>query len=135
MIQTQTVPGTWRRTQHQPHPPVHEGSFDLFRQIDVLRGSTQYREHGHAARTLVKTPTLRIVLVALARGRRLAEHCVREPISIQVLSGRIRVDLPERPVDHGVGRLMSLDPGVPHDVQALTNTAFLLTLPWEPQNQ
>ncbi len=132
MTETQMVPGSPSKFPHQPHPPAREGTFDLPRQIDLLRASVQYRDHGHAARTLVKTPTLRIVLVALARDKRLAEHCIREPVSIQVLSGRIRVDLPEHAVDHGPGRLMSLDPGVRHDVRALTNAAFLLTIPWEP---
>jgi quercetin dioxygenase-like cupin family protein len=114
----------------QPHPPALEGAFDLLREIDTLHASSEYQRHGHAARTLIKTPSLRIVLVALARGRRLAEHSVDEPVSIQVLGGRIRIDLPDYPFDHGTGRLMSLASGVPHDVQALTDTAFLMTLPW-----
>lgn len=130
MTQIQTV----ESGRNQPHPPAHDGTFDLARQIESLRSSPQYLEHGHAGRTLVKTPTMRIVLVALARGRCLAEHCVHEPLSIQVLSGRIRIDLPDRPVDQSAGRLMSLDPGIRHNVQALTATAFLMTLPWEPDN-
>lgn len=121
------------RIYEQPHPPARDGTFDLAREIDALRASPQYREHGHAGRTLIKTATLRIVLVVLHRGKRLAEHSVAEPISIQVLGGRIRVDLPGCPIDQGIGRLISVSPGVPHDVEALTDAAFLLTLPWESE--
>ena len=133
MEHIQTAAKVQPRARRQPHPPARDGSFDLHLEIDRLRASSEYREHGHSAHTLIKTPTLRIVLVALARGRHLGEHSVGEPISIQVLDGRIRVDLPGRPVDHGTSRLMSLESGVAHDICALTNTAFLMTLPWEPE--
>jgi quercetin dioxygenase-like cupin family protein len=133
MDHTTELASTEPRSRRQPHPPARDGSFDLLRQIDSLRASAEYRDHGHAAHTLIKTPTLRIVLVALARGKKLAEHSVAEPVSIQVLGGRIRIDLPGCPVDHGTGRLMSLERDVPHDVQALTDAAFLMTLPWAPE--
>lgn len=133
MHHTEPTRATQQRAPRQPHPPAADGSFDLTREIDALRAGMEYRQHHHAARTLIKTPTLRIVLVALARGKKLAEHSVDEPISIHVLDGRVRVDLPDRPIDHGAGRLMSLERGVPHDVRAVTDTAFLMTLPWEPE--
>lgn len=132
MEQTRTAANIQARAHRQPHPPARDGSFDLRLQIERLRASEEYKNHGHSGHTLIKTPNLRIVLVVLARGRRLPEHSVHEPISIQVLEGRIRVDLPDWPVDHGAGRLMSLEPGVPHDICALTHAAFLMTLPWEP---
>ena len=131
MDHTPTLTHSRSGAHEQPHPPASDGSFDLLREIDLLRESAPYRQHGHAARTLVKAPTLRIVLVTLRRGERLAKHSVDEPVSIEVLGGRLRVDLPDCPVDHGTGRLMSIEPGVPHNVEALTDTAFLLTLPWE----
>ncbi len=110
--------------------PPAEGSFDLRREIDKLRAGAPYREHGHAARTLIKAPALRIVLVALKRGNRLAEHTVAEPVSLHVLDGHIRVDVDGVARDQGVGHLMSIQRGVTHDVEALTDAAFLLTLPW-----
>lgn len=132
MIQSGTQPVARVQIHQKPHPPARDGTFDLPREIDTLRASAQYRAHGHAARTLIKAPTLRIVLVALRRGRKLAEHRVAEPVSIQVLSGRVRVDLCKWPIDHGAGRLMSIESGLPRDMEALTDAAFLLTLPWEP---
>lgn len=125
-------------TQVQPlhstasQPPPRDGCFDLRRQTEVLRTGAQYLEHGHAARTLIKAPMLRIVLVTLRRGRKLAAHVMAEPVSIQVLDGRVRVAVDKRPVDLEPGRLMSIQRGVPHDVEALTSAAILLTLPWEP---
>lgn len=109
----------------RPAPASH---FDLIQAIDELRSGHQYKRAGHAARTLVKCPELRIVLIVLRRDAQLKEHRTNQPVSIHLLSGRIRVALPE--YEETVGGLLVIEPGVAHDVSAVTDSAFLLTMPW-----
>jgi quercetin dioxygenase-like cupin family protein len=59
------------------------------------------------------------------------EHRAEARISIQGLVGKIRLHLPGRaPVELSAGQLLALDCGMPHDVEALEESAFLLTVSW-----
>lgn len=57
-------------------------------------------------------------------------HVIRRPNSIHVLAGHIKVRAGERTFDLPAGRLLALDQGVPHDVEAVEERAFLLTIAW-----
>lgn len=48
-------------------------------------------------------------------------------ISIQTIMGKIRLHLPARTVELSVGQLLVLGSAVPHDVEAIEESAFLLT--------
>ena len=110
--------------------PASAGSFALIQEIDGLRNSPQYRDNGHAARTLFKCPELRVVLIVLRRDAELKEHRTSQPVSIQTLMGRIDVALPDGVMVQDIRGLMVIEPGVMHDVTALTDSAFLLSIPW-----
>ena len=110
--------------------PEAAWSFELHREVDALKDAAQYRATGHAARTLFKSPELRIVLIVLRRGAELKEHKTNQPVSLQVLEGAIRVALPKRTVEPAVGGLVLIEPTVLHDVIALADSAFLLSMPW-----
>jgi quercetin dioxygenase-like cupin family protein/hemerythrin-like domain-containing protein len=105
-------------------------TFDLMREVDQLRAEPAWQDGDRNAKTLVKGPDFRVVLTALKAGAGTALHRVETPVSVQVLSGRVRVHLPDGPVELGAGGLLVLDRGVPHRVEALAESAFLLTLPW-----
>jgi quercetin dioxygenase-like cupin family protein len=47
--------------------------------------------------------------------------------------GRIQVRARGRTFDLGAGSLLALDRGIPHDVEALEESAFLLTIAWPGQ--
>jgi mannose-6-phosphate isomerase-like protein (cupin superfamily) len=47
-----------------------------------------------------------------------------------MLSGHIRLKLPDRTVDLRSGQLLVLGLGLPHDVEAMEDSAFVLTLGW-----
>jgi quercetin dioxygenase-like cupin family protein len=114
-----------------PHgEPPSARHFDLVLEIDELKARQQYVTTGHAARTLVKRPELRIVLIVLRRGAELKEHRTNQPVSVQTLMGRIRIALPGRAVEPIVGGLVVIEPGVAHDVSALADSAFLISIPW-----
>jgi quercetin dioxygenase-like cupin family protein len=57
------------------------------------------------------------------------QHRAEARISIQVLVGKIRLHLPElAPVELSAEQLLALDCGMRHDVEALQESAFLLTV-------
>lgn len=117
--------------------PTHledSATFDLDAVVRSLRTDAGYARDGHAARTLLRQPDLRVVLIALRAGSAIKEHRAHETASIQALAGRVRLTLREgrgaREVELGRGQLLALAPDLPHDVHALEDSALVLTLGW-----
>ncbi len=104
-------------------------SFDLSKEVDRLLSEQPWQAE-HTANTIAKYPDLRVVLVALKAGGRLHKHQTAGRISIQTLSGEIRVHVEDRVVEMPAGRLLTLEHNVAHDVEAETNSVFLLTIAW-----
>lgn len=102
--------------------------FDLRTEVDQLRRMPSYDAGEPTGKTLVKEPDLRIVLMALRSGARLEEHHASGPISIQAIDGRLRFRTPEESTELSAGQLLALEPAIPHDVEAIDDTAFLLTI-------
>jgi quercetin dioxygenase-like cupin family protein len=119
--------GTDERAPQRLAAPVL--AFDLAGETARLHVEHTW-QRGHNATTLVKEPDLRIVLIALRAGGRLERHQVAGQISVQTLAGHVRLHTPGETVDLPVGRLASLERHVPHDVEALEESAFLLTIAW-----
>jgi quercetin dioxygenase-like cupin family protein len=89
------------------------------------------RESGRSSETLVKYGEFRIVLVRMKPGSYMSHHRAEGPISIQAIQGKIRVHLPEDRIEElEVGDLLTLDRCLEHDVEALEESAFLLTIAW-----
>lgn len=89
------------------------------------------RDSGRSAETLVKYDEFRIVLVRMKPGSYMSHHKAEGPISIHTLCGRIRVHLPEdRVEDLSSGDLLTIERCLEHDVEALEESAFLLTIAW-----
>jgi quercetin dioxygenase-like cupin family protein len=108
--------------------------FDLAEEIWQQRQEDSWlRDIGRSSKTLVKHRDLRIVLISMKANTRMHEHKATARISVQTVTGHIRLHLPERAVDLPAGHLLVLDQGLPHDVEALEDSAFLLTLSWPPE--
>jgi len=114
------------------HSRVPGSTFDLASIAAELRGEGVYERDGHTARTLVRETDLRVVLVVMKSGGTIKEHRAKETASIHLLSGRVRVRLRDRLVDLPSGRLLVLEGGLRHTVEAVDESAFLLTLGWLP---
>ena len=105
--------------------------FDLVSELQQLRGEESWqRETGRSSKTLAKYPDFRIVLVLMKANTQMKEHRAEGRISIHHLLGKIRVHLPDQKVSLTSGQLMVLDCGMVHDVEALEESAFLLTVSW-----
>lgn len=103
--------------------------FDLARVLEQLNAEPA-KNRGQNAKTLVKYDDFRVVLTALKAGARLPEHHTEGRISIQIVAGRIQVRAEGRTFNLLKGNLLALDRGVRHDVEALEDSAFLLTIAW-----
>jgi quercetin dioxygenase-like cupin family protein len=121
------------QTQHKrPHPQAMAAAyleFDLARELDQLHREPAWSS-GQNAKTLVKYDDFRVVLTALKARAGLPGHQTEGRISIQTVAGRIQVRAQGRTFDLPTGGLLVLDRGLPHDVEALEESAFLLTIAW-----
>ncbi len=105
--------------------------FDFAAEIEHLRQEESWqRGTGRSSRTLVKQPDFRIVLVAMKAATEMKEHRADGRISIQTIVGRVRLKLPQKTVEVPAGHLLVLDRCITHDVEAVDESVFLLTVCW-----
>ncbi|HMR74612.1 MAG TPA: hypothetical protein PKD61_05860 [Polyangiaceae bacterium] len=128
MLNTEPVTHLRGSVARVHHVPVNAGHHAIFEQIADLRATSQYMDGGQAARTLFKRPELSVVLVVLAQGKTLSEHHVDRPVLIQTIEGWLGVCTPDGCVEHVAGGLQLLDRAVVHDVEAISDSAILLTI-------
>lgn len=109
-------------------------TLDLNREIEQLRSEGRWQS-GHTARTLAKYPDLRVVLIVMKAGGCLTKHRTEGRISVQTLDGRIRFTTAERSVELAAGQMLTLESAIPHDVEGIVDSAFLVTIAWrEPSS-
>ena len=102
--------------------------FALGEYARMLREEPEYLANGRDGITLVKSPELRVVLEVLKRGSELAEHRAPGPITVQVLEGAIRFHTGEDTFRIRQGEVLALPAGRPHSVEAVQDSAFLITI-------
>ena len=103
---------------------------NLQEEIKKLRSSSTWTQPvGRSSATLAKYEDLRIVLTLLKQGTRIAEHKAEGSISIQAIQGRVRLYVGGSQLCELVsGDVLALQSGMEHDVEALEESAFLLTI-------
>jgi quercetin dioxygenase-like cupin family protein len=132
MAKNSSAAESW--TGREPHPLTGTAlTFDLAAEVDKLKREPTWQLHGHNAKTLVKHPDVRVVLIALRAGARMQESKTDQCVTLHALSGRLRLHLPGDNIDLPTGALMALDHTVVHDIEALEESVFLMTLGWSKQ--
>jgi len=122
--------GGLTRLPQLAQPLLH---FDLPAEIEHLRREESWQwGTGRSSKTLVKQPDFRIVLVAMKSNTEMKEHRAEGRISIQTIAGHLRLKLPDSIVDLPAGHLLAVDRCLTHDVEALVESSFLLTISWPP---
>lgn len=119
----------------EPAADALPGSAELLRNFNLEEALRQARSEpgmqsagGRVTHMLTRGPGLRIGLIAMKSGSQWQEHKTESRIIVQVIEGHIRFSLKERAWELRKGELLVLEPGIPHSVEALAETAFLLTL-------
>src|SRR6266496_5439126 len=98
--------------------------FNLSEELRRLRSEASWqRGTGRSSKTLAKYPDFHIVLVLMKANTRMNKHHVDARISIYCLEGRLRVRLLDQLIEVSTGELVALDYGIPHEVQALEESA------------
>ncbi|MFL6438791.1 MAG: hypothetical protein ACJ71Q_14525 [Terriglobales bacterium] len=104
-------------------------TFDVDREIQQLRSEGRWQS-GHTAKTLVKYPNFRVVLVVMKAGGRMEKHRTEGRISVHSLAGQIRFRTEEQSAQLAAGQMLTLERDIPHEVEGVTDSAFLLTIAW-----
>ena len=120
--------GSAQRAAREVSEPVMV--LDVPREVELLRREPAWAQGDRNAKTLVKEPDLRVVLTVLKQGASLREHRVPGTATVQVLSGRARLHLASRQVDVSTGGVVSLERDLPHDLEALEESAVLISIAW-----
>jgi len=104
-------------------------AFNLAEQIHSLR-QEPYWQSGRNSKTIVKCHDLRIVLSAIQAKTTIRQHSSAGRMSVQTLEGHLRMHAGGKEFDMPAGRVLVLDRDMPHDVIALEDSAFLVTMAW-----
>ncbi|MGE0545114.1 MAG: hypothetical protein AB7R89_33570 [Dehalococcoidia bacterium] len=125
-------PGTTTGTLDRPPYPLIAPvmSLNFAREIARLRAEPAWLEGDRNTKTLIKAPDMRAVLSVMKPGARLSHHQTGARLTLQVLSGRLRLQLCGTTAELGEAEMIALDPAIRHGVEALEESAFLLTLVW-----
>lgn len=71
-----------------------------------------------------------MVLTVQKSHARLHEPKAAGRISVQAVAGHVRMHVQDMIFDLPTGHLLALERALPHDVEALEDSAFLLTIAW-----
>ena len=108
-----------------PTPLVH---FQIDEQVERLKQEPAWRSGSRNAITLTKEPTLRLVLMLLGKGTTLHEHQAAGPLTLHVLSGLVSFRTADGTEQVQPGEVVVLEAAVEHEVEALEESACLLSL-------
>jgi quercetin dioxygenase-like cupin family protein len=100
---------------------------DLGEVVTELHGRSSAGQ-SRGAVTLVKEGGMSLVLSHLHAGGALQEHAAPGPATVQVLDGRVRVQIADEALEVSSGRLIAFNAGVRHSIEALEDSTLLLTL-------
>ena len=120
--------GSSQRAPHKLSAPVTV--LDLPQEVATLRGEPAWQQSDRNAKTFVKEDDLRVVLTVLKQGAIVKEHRAPGTAVVQALSGRIRLRIEGRAVELSSGEVVVLERSLPHDVEALEESAFAITIAW-----
>lgn len=112
--------------------PVSSTELELESEIAQLQRSPEWST-GIARKILIQYPDLQITLRTMRAHTRIPEHHNPGRICVQTVQGHIRMHADGQVFDLPKGKMLVLDRAIVHDVEALEESAFLLTVAY-PQD-
>jgi quercetin dioxygenase-like cupin family protein len=103
-------------------------TFDIPTMLAQLKCEAPWQTGERNAMTLLKGQGLRVVLVTIHAGTAIPSHQVESPMSVQVVEGCLQFRTDLESVTLKQGQMLILQTSIRHSVEALEESAFLLTL-------
>ncbi len=108
--------------------------------FDLGHEMAEFEQHkpwpkGIYSKTLFKKKDFRVVLICMEAGARIEEHHADGTSSVQVLKGAIRYTTQGQTYDLQIGSLLTLGASIKHDVEAVIESGFLLTIAWPDKKE
>jgi len=103
-------------------------AFAIAEEISKIKADQRSTNQGKRSAVLAKNQHVRIVLAVLSRGEALHEHETEGQITVTVVEGAIRFNALNQRVRLTAGGLLTLQPGIRHSVEALEDSAFVITV-------
>ncbi len=107
--------------------PGRSTEFDFAKELEELRKSPEWTK-GIARKALICYPDLQVTLRRMKANTRIPEHHNPGRICVQTIFGHIRMHADNKLFDLPQGKMLVLDRAVTHDVEAVEESAFLLTV-------
>jgi len=124
-------------TTQRPHPETERPmdapllTFDIPALLAQIKREEAWQKGTRNGMTLLKGQGLRVMLVAMRAGTVIQSHQADSPISLQVIEGVLKFSIDRQTLTLRQGQLLTLRTGIPHAVEAVGESAFLLTLATE----
>lgn len=103
-------------------------TFDLPMLLAQLKHEDLWRTGKRNAMTLLKGHGLRVVLILMHASITIPSHQAESPLSMQVVEGCLQVRTDSDAVILKKGHMLTFQAGIRHDVEAIEESALLLTL-------
>ena len=107
--------------------------FDLAAEIDRLTTESEWDDGDRNSIVLAKDSRLRVLLSVMRAGARIGDDDAEAAITVQVLGGRVTLRRDVHAIDLADGHLGTIESGGSWTVEAVEDSAVLLTIAWPPE--
>ena len=84
--------------------------FRISEQLERLKQEPEWKDRGHDSLTLMKSPGLTVVLIAMRAGEVMREHQASGPVAIQIIQGRVQLHFTGDNPEVCAGEFATVDP-------------------------
>lgn len=100
---------------------------DIPSYIRQVKEEKSWEKNDRNAITVFKSSNITQVITVLHQGSAIKDNDLDEYLSVQVLSGNVRISTPEGDIDAITHQMITFHPHVKHSLEALSESIILLT--------
>ena len=124
------------QAKHQASHKDHENllaqskqvAVDIRAEITRLKSEPAWAGGDRHGLSLVKGDGINVALMLLKKGAKLQEHHTKAAITVYLVEGRINFIVGDQPRPLNPGMLLALDRAIAHSIEALEDSALILTV-------
>lgn len=100
---------------------------DIPSYIHQIKDEKSWEKNDRNGITVFKSANITQVITVLHQGTAIKDNELDEYLSVQVLSGNVRISTPEGDIDAVKNQMITFHPHVKHSLEALSESIILLT--------